>query len=1013
MTDITRDNYYLLLELDPTVEDQAVIDQAIQEKTRRWSIEKNMGDASKRCRAANNLHQISKIKEVMRDPEKRSNEAKDANQRILADRNAILNKLGEIIKLLRTKGGYTEQDVSDILKRVGHRIEESDVREQLKSAGLSPFGEETTFEDRKGDTLSPIIMDQMRPDLESLKYKNLYEFLGIGDRASTSSLIQRANALYQELNNDGKTDPISTAKQRLCGRALALFRDEREKEKYDNALIVEVMDSLKDHIEIAVSEKFLSSDMRDNLILLARERGVPIEYARKFLQEYVRKRDIPFQREKELPSDDLPQCGYCKAIARIKTAKRCDKCGKPLTIPCPRCKTEIPTAHAACTHCGCRIGDDLAVEKLKQESQRHIKEYNFDAAQTAIDSILSYWPGWPPALELQQEVAIRRTNYKALFEKIHKLQLDRKLLEARAELQQVAHVQNIPSLNNVQKTVNEDLARAEQLTVEAEELLKYGQQEEALVRYEQAVTIATDLTRARTGLARFPPLAPVGLQIAENSNGFRLNWKADVTRRTLMQGLSGLHRHQHYRVLRKIDSQPQDRDDGTIVAEINEFSFDDNKAPIATIIYYAIYSEWNGVYSNKAAVAGPLFRVAEIEALEVLPSDSMINLRWKQLSNCIRVEARRSVGKIPTHRGDGVTLPTQECGLVDIGLNNGVSYGYLLMAVYGNPDAPGTELISNGIGFVTSPVPLPQPVLDLQCKHRDSYLDLSWTPPADGAVQIRKIKGNLPLVAGSQIQLSKIEQYGVLLISSMSGYARCELDGELSIVLLPITILNSSAVLGKTVRISIIEDIRKLEAHHNGSSIILTWVWPTEAEEVLICYRKDCFPKQPDELEATKQQVKKIYYQRNNYYSLWIEQPCQHYFTLFVFDSNSKTYSSGVSVYESMGLKTKISYIVKTKKLGWFNSNSTAWIELTTNSTSDFTLPDVVVRAKKYNVPISDNDGDFITETTNGLVFSKGHTRIDLPNDKTFSSTYFKLFFKEDHHVQYYHLMPESNAKID
>ena len=73
-----RPNFYLLLELDPSVEDRSAIEQRIAEKQEAWSRDR-MGNPKARRRAESSLALLPEIRAVLADPEARRQEAKGAS----------------------------------------------------------------------------------------------------------------------------------------------------------------------------------------------------------------------------------------------------------------------------------------------------------------------------------------------------------------------------------------------------------------------------------------------------------------------------------------------------------------------------------------------------------------------------------------------------------------------------------------------------------------------------------------------------------------------------------------------------------------------------------------------------------------------------------------------------------------------------------------------------------------------------------------------------------------------
>ena len=95
-----RPNFYLLLELDPKVDDWPTIQQRLLEKQRAWANDKTMGNPKARRRAESSLALLHDIETLLKDPESRRQEAKDARRQQEAAAKEKLRGLDEAIAIL-------------------------------------------------------------------------------------------------------------------------------------------------------------------------------------------------------------------------------------------------------------------------------------------------------------------------------------------------------------------------------------------------------------------------------------------------------------------------------------------------------------------------------------------------------------------------------------------------------------------------------------------------------------------------------------------------------------------------------------------------------------------------------------------------------------------------------------------------------------------------------------------------------------------------------------------------
>jgi len=83
-----RPNFYLLLELDPKVDDWPTIQQRLLEKQRAWANDKTMGNPKARRRAESSLAMLHEIETLLKDSEARQKEAKEARRQQKEDHHA-------------------------------------------------------------------------------------------------------------------------------------------------------------------------------------------------------------------------------------------------------------------------------------------------------------------------------------------------------------------------------------------------------------------------------------------------------------------------------------------------------------------------------------------------------------------------------------------------------------------------------------------------------------------------------------------------------------------------------------------------------------------------------------------------------------------------------------------------------------------------------------------------------------------------------------------------------------
>ncbi len=995
-----RPNYYLLLDLDPSVNDWPAIETRLQEKRRQWSLEKTQGNPAFQRKAAHNLSISREIEETLKNPETREQEAKEARKLQEQARQSKLKELDEGIQLLRADNQCTREQLALLVKQFGGAISEKDIEARIRKAGIriaeskSGGSGPLPFKERIEQTLS----NSIKSNLDVLKLDNLYKFLGLNPRSSPRVLCETANAINKEILKIGLTDPESSARKELAGLCLALFRDEKEKEKYDNTIALEAMDQLKNSIELVGKDGFISLSEMDGLVKLARSRGVQPADARAHIEEYARKRKWGVASEERLPSEDLRQCGNCDTLAGSLTSTHCTKCGEALSIACPQCGAPTPTQDKACSKCGCHTGDAPAVNALRKAGQRLRVNGDFVAALDRIDRALLIWPMSKDLLSEKRKVETDQRERETELARIEEMAGLKKLIEARSALDKFARSHGSAGIENLKKRIDQNIAKSEAAFSEGEARRKAGKEEEAIDKYEEALSFCADLEQARQAMSACPPPAPAGLRVQIAGSVVRLTWR-EVTARGSIS----------YRVLRKARAFPNNELDGEIVGEVRTSRIDDAGAESGTPWHYAAFALRGGVPSRASANSGPHLVTADANILSCRAGDGEVVLGWAPPKGCKRVEVWRKSGASFPRSGDGDRVAAAADGAHDSGLVNGTAYNYLISAVFEDPNHSGKEVYSVGVRRTAVPVPPPDPVTDLVCSRNGKTVILNWTPLRRSQVQIRQAAQPPSVQPGLVIPLEEAGRFGELAAASSTGNAQIPLSTQGRIFFIPLTVSAGTAVVGAPAVLVTIEDVTNLKAQSAGKNIVLTWDWPPGIDEVLVCFTHDGYPSDPIKTHSTRARVTRPEYDRNKCFELRdvVKQP--HYFTVFARAPNSDVYSAGARVVASMGLSVSVSYRVVLKKALVSRSVQDAWLELQCSERAS--LPGLLIVCKQKNVPLSPADGTLISEVPD-VCFQDGRARIPIPPQYRSKTTYVKLFFKEPKNAQEIRLMPAAKEEL-
>lgn len=990
-------NYYILLGLDPTVDDWTVIEAKIKDCQRRWSMQKNQGAPKDKRNAERFLKLIPYMQDKLSDPATRRAIAHEAETKHGEQKAELFSQLDELIGMIKGPS-FESENVKILVQAVGGAISELEVITRLQEKGITVAGPgPATGTPTERPRIDSTTAESIRDNLRHLKLKSLYDFLGMGPNSSPTSLYDTADQVYKELRRKGLTDPDSTSRQELAGHAKAVFKDSSWKERYDNTYADEAMENFNSHLEIAGRDSFLDQDEVDRIVREARSKGVSQEVAIEYIEEFAKKRRWKIQRTTDLPSAELKQCGFCNTIARTPQDIRCLNCGEELVQPCPHCKQLKPTQYECCEWCGCSTGDAPIVHGLLREGQEHLAQGNLSEAQSSFERALLYWKNWQPAIDGQKDVEAARNARESALEAIDHLQHARKLEQALSALDRFRREFGPGGTEALRKRIEEGIARAQMAFRDATALRRAGKAEVAFDKLTEALGFCSDFQPALHALASSPPPAPSGLKVTLDGATAQLSWSKDPA-----QGRVS------YRILRKTSGAPMGPKDGIAIGEVQTTTCKDTSVPPGIPLYYSVFAIRAGVPSAVAASSGPHLRLADPEEVTVEAGDCQAIIRWKRPNGCSSVEVWRERGHIPTAPGMGSRVTVSGDSVDDRGLMNGTLYGYLIVACFTDPANARAVIRAPGVAVEATPVALPPAVQDLRARREDRTVILQWTPPALGEVQIRQTRLVPTHTLGRIIPMSNADQIGTPVRAVGRSKAQTTIAGQGRIFFIPLSVVSQTAVLGTPIAVTTLDPVANLQSERQGDVISLTWDWPAGAAEALVAWDHDSCPESPEDMRGGRRVVTHSEYDRHGLWALRKAAHARHCFTVFVRDHEADIYSPGATVIEASGLEAQVTYTVLTRRSMIRRTVQDAWIELRTRD-NVHTLPALLVVLKQGIQPLRPDDGQTLVSLEH-LTFENGTARIDLPPNG--ASGYVKLFFKDGRHARGIRLLPADMEQL-
>lgn len=992
-----RENFFLLLELDDAVDDWTVIEAHILERKRAWSKDRSQGNPKARRRAERGLALLADIETVLRDPESRRQEAREARKLRQQEQQTKLKELDEAISVVQ-RGRCDETTVKTLEKQFAGVFSAAEIVQRLRAAGVEIRGAGAPAERPIKDQIDKVTAGNIRRNLEHLGVTDLYAFLELAPHSSFRALTDRAEEIYKENQRLGRKDADAAARNELAGICKTLFQSERDKARYDNYLATEAMEGLRNNLELAGSDNFINRHELEELVKQARQRGVPAEDARAYIEEYAANRKWGVDRD-ATPAKELRQCGYCLSFSSPEAAT-CGQCGEPLEIACPRCDARNLTQNAACTSCGCHIGDAPLVKSLYKEGQRHALEGRLEEALRAFDKALLYWPDWPPAASARAEVRQRQETREADLRALEVLLRERRLTAALAALDRFERHYGGTSPEHWAQQIRAGIATAEAAFRRGESLRREGRLEAALDAWDEALAACADFAPARQAMAASPPSPPSALTIEPLAAGFRLRWRPAESRRSVA-----------YRVRRKTGGMAQGSDDGDLVGEVAAEGIDDVTVPVGQAVWYSVFTLRGGIASPVGATSGPHLRTAEVTDLAAVAGDREVTLSWTPPPGLRRIAVFRAARDAPA-AGAGTTLTTAGKSAHDGGLENGVRYGYRVVTVFADPACPGGEVASAGMVVFATPVAPPQPVMDLRAARDGRSVMLSWTPVPSARVEVRQNAVQPDCAPGQIFAVGQLDRFGHPIASASAGSAQVTLERQGQAFFVPFSVASSTAVAGRSVEVVHLDPVSDLVARRAGGGIFLTWIWPAGVDEVAVCYAHDRYPEDPRHSgQGVAITVTRREYERDGGWLLRLAERAPHYFSVFS-RAGDDLYAPPARTLESLGQGLAVAYRVVVRKKLLRRAVEDARIELTCRESGNgFALPALLVVGKPRQVPLSPRDGELLAEVPE-VRFESGRATIPIPEKHWRGQSYVKLFFKNAAKAREVRLLPAEKERL-
>lgn len=832
---MSRDNFYILLDLDPSVEDPKVIEAAITAKVGEWSKQRNHPtDGNKYSQY---LGWVPQIKRTFSDPVTRKAEADEARQLRGQKQKEVFQELDKAVKMLGSKGHIFQSEFNKLVAQ--SNLPEAEVRNRIK-VPIKPDPTGSTVPD---DGIKPIessVFRAIEAELKVLGKKDLYDFLGVAPTSSLSTLITKTDEIDRVTKTKSTKDASFTSTQSLVGQCKTIFRSEETRKGYEKAAQLANLHTLLPLLHLAGEDGVIDASEYEELVSEGLTKVNQREVVEAFLKGEILKKKWSLTVLADAARDQLNGCGVCGTLNK-SSSQFCSNCAAPLKITCPQCGKENPNSNRGCFNCGFAIGDMLNALPLIRQAQEALADGALGDAERLLNQAAIFWKNKPEIETTRNEIRKRRNEQDTQIAEIQSLTQKNQFYTARNLLLKLGpDILSDGRMAAYCTKIDKSIADAESLLARAKASRSGAEQEELLF---QCLSLCHDCQAAEQMLASLPPEPPEKLTVRLENKIVTLNWMPVRSRDTL-----------NYRVVRKQGAAPLHPADGEALGDTAQTFFQDSGGQTGQTYFYGVFTLRRGTLSVKSALSEALTKIANVENVNVQPGNGRIAIQWKAPDNARRIEVWATKSHPPNQRSEGEMLAGVRIdGVVHESLANEQVYGYLIVAVF--QDIYGKEVFAPGIpasGAATMP---PQPVADLRLYPNGEMLEIQWqtTPGKTEHVEIffaeqpfQHFSGErLPAEFFSKMQASKVPV-------SQPGKATFHFPHHGMFYFLPVSVKGNLYIAGQQEKAARLAKVSGLSGTVTEDGLRLEWQFPAWAKKALVSWKESISSSAPMKKEITE-----------------------------------------------------------------------------------------------------------------------------------------------------------------
>jgi hypothetical protein len=985
------DNWYVVLELsfDPPVEDEKVIEERIQEKSKFWSSKFNDYKNGAQYRI---WHQnLAAIRKDMIGP---------ANIRAKLAAEACDKVYGPIdmrLKTMSRKGYITSGEVDGLAKQ--QKVSPDVVKRRAQKLGIKLVASQTTdyqaVYDKyyKSKTEKAPVFDGLKPMLASFGAKNLYEFLYAGTDIKDPSKLPcdklRQRASEKKSKEYYKHDPVSGTGSKLCGQCELTFKDEASKEAYDRYLEYnrrkEILDYARSVSEVSSGgiDREVAEEIIGQLTQIFRDRNL----AKQVLESFCKVEKIACN----LGTDDkdkrvfkVCRCGCTNDVSDGR--KVCQNCGLELEILCPNCGAKNDVSVKVC-RCGFRFENIDKAIALCELADHAIDSLSFDAAQANLSDAERFWPKNPKTAPLRQKLKEFRERVGGEVAKMNAAVAAKRYWEARSQYASIRRLFPRYSAPELEAEINTAIGEAQKRFTQAKAAKS---EKEILELCAQAYEYCSDLPGVKELIPPPPPVAGLRVEARGTNRMNVVSWTPQNDKSV------------RYVIIRSDSGTVRNKADGTEIYRGSSSSFADKAIQPGVPYYYNVFAERAGICSQSAS--GDLKGVVnlfEISRVGVAAADGSLNIQWETLP----VGATAEIYRVEQNGTEKYLASSQAESYLVSGLQNEKQYTFHVFLTY---NVSGDKKKTPGVVVSGIPIQTPWPAEGLRIKPvQEGTFEAVWTQKESGDVRLFGSTRKPNYLLGDIIPVNVLEsEMRAIQHLPLSAQTRQTLksgehgvsftyNGTDVLYVVAAVVKAGSAVFGSVARASLGQALNVKSIRPVNGKIYISLDPPRNATGFRALYRFDRFPGDADDEGATRKDVTLREYERESAIVVDALEAKKYYFTVFAEfrDGMERDYSPGTDYLFDNSAKTNITYSITPNIKRW-GGESSVTLEFKADQTQ-FTLPAIDVMSAVGNAPMFKKSAKLFHSIPAQAVDGSVQIRIPLPKSQE-RNTYIKAFLKNE-----------------